>query len=249
MDEAKALERFEISKLKSQRQTATSRKISEAVFDEKTLMALYKLVKRKAFDELTGIVSTGKEANVYHGLRDGLDVAVKIYKHETSDFRHMSKYVRGDPRFGDWGNRRHLVHMWAQKEYKNIMRVQDLISCPKAIDHYRNVLVMEFIGDGVVPAPKLKEKPPAEAEKYFRRILEYVKIMYEQRLVHADLSEYNILDFGGPVVIDFSAGVLLDHPKSLEFLRRDLQNICNFFEKHGVKTYYNRALEEVLDAN
>lgn len=227
---------------------AVSKKISEAVFDSETLMSLYKLAKKEAFTEVTGVVSTGKEANVYHGFRGEEDVALKVYKVETSDFRHMSKYIRGDPRFASWKNRRQLVGMWAQKEYKNLMRVADKVSCPEPIDHHKNVLVMEFIGDEGAPAPKLKEAKLKEPQDYYEKVMEYVKQMYKLRLVHADLSEYNVLDWGKPVVIDFSAGVLLDHPQSMEFLQRDIANIVNYFRKAGADADYDTALKGVLDA-
>jgi RIO kinase 1 len=248
MDEGKLFSKLDVEGLKCGRRRAGSRKISESVFDRETLMTLYKLAKKGAFTEVTSIVSTGKEASVYHGLRGDVDVALKIYKVETSDFRHMSKYVRGDPRFGSWRNRRQLVHMWTQKEYKNLMRVCDVISCPKPVESYNNVLVMEFIGDDGYPAPKLKESEPAQPKKYYKKVVGYVRKMYEARLVHADLSEYNILDRGGPVIIDFSAGVLLDHPRAMEFLERDIGNIVNYFRKLGVEAEYHDVLKGVLDA-
>ncbi|MBD3388431.1 MAG: serine protein kinase RIO [Candidatus Altiarchaeales archaeon] len=248
MDEADLFQRFDVTGLKSARQRSSSRKISESVFDKDTLMALYKLAKKEAFTEITGVVSTGKEASVYHGLRDGEDVALKIYKNETSDFRHMSKYIRGDPRFASWKNRRQLVQMWAQKEYKNLSRVCEKVRCPKPIEQHKNVLVMEFIGDGGVPAPKLKEEGPSDPGACYREVMGFVGEMYKLRLVHADLSEYNILDYGGAVVIDFSAGVLLDHPRSMEFLQRDVGNIVNYFSKLGVEADYGTALKGVLDA-
>ncbi len=247
MREDELFQRLDVGDLKEARREAHSRKISEAVFDRETLMALYKLAKKDAFSEIVSLVSTGKEANVYHGRRGDADVALKVYKVETSDFRHMSKYVRGDPRFSSWKNRRQLVHMWAQKEYKNLMRVREKIRCPQPVEHYRNVLVMEFIGDDALPAPKLKESAPSEPAAYFGRVMGYVKEMRKLRLVHADLSEYNILDYGEPVIIDFSAGVLLDHPKAMEFLQRDVRNIVNYFNKVGVEADYGEALRGVLD--
>ena len=46
-------------------------KVSENVFDDVTLLALYKLVNKKWLSVIGGSISTGKEANVFYGERDG----------------------------------------------------------------------------------------------------------------------------------------------------------------------------------
>ena len=68
--------------------------------------------------------------------------------------------------------------------------------------------------------------------------------MYQTcRLVHADLSEYNILYHEDkPWIIDVSQSVEHDHPRSLEFLRMDVKNISDFFSRKGVDTLSERAV-------
>ena len=54
-------------------------------------------------------------------------------------------------------------------------------------------------------------------------------------LIHADLSEYNMLWHEGRVwFIDVSQSVEPFHPKALEFLYRDCTNVVEFFNKQGV---------------
>ena len=248
MDEEKFYQKIDIANLKHEKQTAGSRKISQAVFDDETMMSLYTLSKRGAFDDLEGILSTGKEAQVYLAKSGRKQVIAKIFLIETSDFRNMTNYIRGDPRFSVWKNRRQLIFMWAQKEYKNLCKVCDVIPCPKPIDVENNVLIMEFLGKDGVQAPRLRDCAPSDPKKYYEKVIGYVRKMYELRLVHADLSEFNILDWKGkPYIIDFSAGVLLDHPRSMEYLERDVQNVVNYFRKRGVDTDYNAAMKRILD--
>jgi RIO kinase 1 len=68
--------------------------------------------------------------------------------------------------------------------------------------------------------------------------------MYQTcRLVHADLSEYNILYHDNKLwIIDVSQSVEHDHPRSLEFLRMDIKNISNFFQRKGVNTLSERTV-------
>jgi len=63
-------------------------------------------------------------------------------------------------------------------------------------------------------------------EKSFPQILK--KLYRECGLVHADLSEYNLLWWRDQVwVIDVSQSVDITHPAALEFLYRDSTNVVN----------------------
>lgn len=56
------------------------------------------------------------------------------------------------------------------------------------------------------------------------------------KLVHADLSEYNILYHDSHLyIIDVSQSVEHDHPSAFDFLRNDLKNVEDFFGRFGVK--------------
>ena len=61
--------------------------------------------------------------------------------------------------------------------------------------------------------------------------------MYNKcKLVHGDFSEYNLLYQKGIVyVIDVSQSVEHDHPHALEFLRKDVLNVLEFFRKKLTK--------------
>jgi RIO kinase 1 len=246
MDEDSINQRLDLGFIKTEKMKAHERKISEAVFDKSSLTALYDLTKKGAITELKSIVSTGKEASLFLGKKGKKDVAVKIFLMETSDFRNMTKYVTGDPRFGAWKNRRQLVYMWASKEYKNLSRVCDVIRCPMPIAVEANVLVMSFIGKDGQSAPKLRDVDIKDPQKYFEETVGYIKAMYKHRLVHADLSEYNILDHKGhPYIIDMATGVLLEHPSAMEFLERDVRNIVGFFKKKGADTDYDKVMKSI----
>jgi RIO kinase 1 len=70
------------------------------------------------------------------------------------------------------------------------------IKAPKPLQLRMHVLVMEFIGEDGVAAPRLKDAglPPHQMRAaYLDMVLLTRKLFQECRLVHADLSEYNIL--------------------------------------------------------
>jgi RIO kinase 1 len=126
------------------------------------------------------------------------------------------------------------------KEFKNLKRYHEAgIRVPKPIDIERNVMVMEFIGNNEqsLAAPLLKNTKISDPVETFDKIIGMIQKGYTKAgLVHADLSEYNILWSEGPVFIDVSQSVLLGHDNAKKYLFRDIQNIINFFKKLGVET-------------
>jgi RIO kinase 1 len=209
------------------------RQVIESVFDTKTLLVLYNLINQKVLDIINGCISTGKEANVYWAVQpDGTDVAIKIYRISTFNFKRITAYLEGDPRFSRVPrSRSSLIAMWASKEFKNLQRAERVgVRVPKPIIVKRNVLVMEFIGEDGLPAPLMHKMEPENPEETRDTLLRAISTLYHQaNLVHADLSEYNVMLWNEPVIIDVSQAVLLDHPYSNQFFERDVRNILSYF--------------------
>jgi RIO kinase 1 len=212
----------------------------EEVFDSKTRMFVFDLMNSGVIYELNGVVSSGKEARVYWGTtREGTDLAVKIYLTSSAEFkRGMHKYIEGDPRFKDVKHdTRSLIAVWAQKEFRNLCEAYAAkVRVPKPIAVKSNIVVMEFIGKEGVSAPSLKEQPPEDPEKVYKVIVTYLKRLYQKaKIVHGDLSEYNIMIWNGkPVVFDVSQSVSIQHPLADFMLRRDLANVNRFFSRQNV---------------
>lgn len=220
----------------------------ESVFDKATISTVLHLMRTKCIKSLKGVISSGKEARVYWGIDyEGRDVAVKIYYTLTSEFKKsMWKYLAGDPRYDEYKgmNWKKLIYMWASKEYRNLVRMhRSGVRVPKPLCIKNNVLVMEFIGENGVRAPLLKEAYEEELlsiedlENIYRDIMDQIKVMIrEAKLVHADLSEYNIMiHMNKPYIIDVSQALPINHPNAQEFLRADITNITRFFEKTGIQ--------------
>jgi len=215
-------------------------KVVAEVFDKSTLMTLYHLINKGVLNELCGVVSTGKEANVFLALdRGGNPLALKIYRIATSDFRTMFRYLVGDPRFRSIRkDRRHVVYEWASREYKNLLRASEAgIPAPKPICVKNNVLAMEFLGEGNRPYPRMRDHPPENPKGTFKKLFSSVRALYQKaRLVHSDLSEYNVLLTPEPVLIDFSMATDIANPMAEEWLRRDVSNLVKYFRKFNVPT-------------
>lgn len=88
-------------------------------------------------------------------------------------------------------------------------------------------------------SPRLKDADiPAESFQrlYCNLVLTVRKLFHNCRLVHADLSEYNIIYHNEELyIIDVSQSVEHDHPNAFNFLRKDLKNVEDYFGKYGSK--------------
>jgi len=223
-------------------QVGEDKETLEEVFDGRTLTTVMHLLNRRRLRELQGAVKSGKESRIYRGIdMKGGDVAVKIYLTSSAIFRQgRLKYIRGDPRFKDIPHdTRSLIDQWASKEFKNLQLAKEAgLVVPTPIYVEKNVLLMEFIGKNGVPAPHLREVPLQAASSWYDKIVEMLQDLYNKaKLVHGDLSEYNILvPDGYPMLIDFAQAVTIEHPEAREFLKRDIENLNNYFKGLNVRT-------------
>ncbi|MDD3622219.1 MAG: serine protein kinase RIO, partial [Methanofollis sp.] len=100
---------------------------------------------------------------------------------------------------------------------------------PYAFD--RNILIMEFLGEDEVPAPQIRYVDLPDPDATYHEIIESITTLYQKaRLVHGDLSEFNILWVNDrPYIIDMGQAVIREHPNAGTFLVRDIRNINRFF--------------------
>jgi len=193
---------------------------------------------------------------------DGFDVAIKVFK-RIKEFKGRGEYVNGDPRyagrpFSSFSDREQL-EIWTEKEYRNLVRAYRAeVPVPNPIQYKDNIIFMRFLGEDGWPAPQIREINLRKGSSKWTTLYEQVmgsvqRLFQDARLVHGDLSEYNILiapnvqvdhksktieskDDLQAALIDFGQAVEVRHPKAEELLRRDLTRVKEFFVKQGVKT-------------
>ncbi|XP_050503150.1 serine/threonine-protein kinase RIO3-like [Diabrotica virgifera virgifera] len=216
-----------------------------------TYTILYKMIEKQLLKSIHGIIGEGREAIILHANSDPssfLDVnlpkecAIKVYKTILSDFKGCEKFGELDHRFMNRKGRQastSIISICAEKEMTNLMLMQEAgIPCPKVVTLRKHVLVMEFIGKNQIPAPTLKDvrRLDIDWKNAYEQVIVYMKILFNKlNLVHADLSEDNILWYEGQCyLIDVSECVEKSHEKALLCLYRDCTNITDFFSKKDV---------------
>jgi len=234
--------------------------------DPRVRLQISKAINSSLIDTCNGVVKEGKEAIVYHAEEGkesgGFDVAIKVFK-RIQEFKQRWMYIDGDPRYlrtkFSQSSARKQLEVWTEKEFRNLVRANRAgVPVPTPLLYKENILFMRFLGEDGFPSPQLRELQLKQGSRKWTTLYEQtmatVKLLYQKsHLVHADLSEYNILvcpchfvensifqdddhdeNALQIVLIDFGQAVDVRHLNSTEFLRRDLLRIKEFFDKKGV---------------
>jgi RIO kinase 1 len=227
---------------------ANDRKVYDQFFDRRTLLSLYELMNDGIIATLDFPVATGKEGGVFRATSaEGRPLALKIYRITNATFKSLGRYIEGDERFRGFSkNFTKIVHLWVQREFSNLQRYRKAnLSVPEPIARRDNLLAMEYLGDENGPAPLLKDvELGEEAVRYYEATVDFMRRGFRDAgLVHADLSQYNIMVHNNKAYfIDCSQAVTTRHPNALDLLARDVKNINRFFASKGVEVIENNML-------
>lgn len=214
--------------------------VFDNVFDMPTLMTINELRRDGIIQYIETSLAAGKESKVYLAVAPDSSLRiVKIYLTVSAEFKKRMQYIAGDPRFSDIKRgSRSLIMTWARKEFKNMHTAHAVgVRVPLPIAVKKNVLVMEFVSDSEGnPVPALINTEEITLNDY-QQVIEQMTMLYQKaKLVHADLSEYNIFKTGlGIMLFDFGSAIDIQQPNSKQFLFRDVSNINRFFEKRGIE--------------
>jgi RIO kinase 1 len=142
------------------------------------------------------------------------------------------------------------ITSWIEHEFQTLRRLHAAgVDVPYPLAQAGNAILMEFIGDEELTAPTLTETrlPQEEAWPLFERSLYNIELMLANGAIHADLSAYNILYWGGEItLIDFPQVVdPLGNPKALELFSRDVERVCQYFARYGIRTNPPRLAKDL----
>jgi RIO kinase 2 len=204
-------------------------------------LAMNALVKAGVLEALGKPLGVGKEADVYDALNPkGERIAVKFHRLGRISFRQTKRKRGYTAEKANWLFQSRLA---AEREFQALKIVFPCgVAVPKPISQNRHVIVM-----GMIEGAELAEWREIPApENVLKEILRNVRKTYlKAGVVHADLSEYNIIlkpDMH-VLIIDWPQYVTREHPNAQQLLMRDVKNILQFFErKHMLKAKLDEAL-------
>lgn len=208
---------------------------------------------------------SGKEGTVYCCRADpstGYDlVAAKVYRPRSRrSFKNDAVYhegrvilnkrdARAVARKTDWG-RETKFGSWIGHEFETLTQLHALGSdVPKPLRKAASAILMEYVGDEEAAAPKLREVElePEEVRPLFNRMMQNIEVWLANDLVHGDLSAYNVLYWDGSItVIDFPQAIdPRANPNAFDLLRRDIDNVCHYWSRYGVRSDPTRIAQHL----
>jgi RIO kinase 2 len=209
------------------------------------LLALHTLVEKNVISQLGPLVGKGKESDVYSCMDDDENVmAMKFYRMGRTSFRGIKKYrdIIGDRSHFSW---LYVNRLAAKKEFEALEKIYPLkLNTPKPIGYNRHVIVMSYLRGKELVYYKSIKKP----QKIFNRIIKQIKTIFQKvDMIHGDLGEFNIVldETGNILIIDWLQWVSGDHPDSQKMLRRDIENVCNYFRR---KFHVQSNVDEIISS-
>jgi RIO kinase 1 len=248
-----------IDPLEEKLRTSSPQEEEGLTVEEALLANLNPLLEDRLLDEIVRPIKAGKEAVVYccragESLGGSL-VAAKIYRPiESRSFKRDSVYQQGRERGAKpdarvlralgkktQGARLHRFSAWIGHEMETLRILHQAgAAVPEPFERVGPVIVMSYVGDADHPAPVLSSVEPEQgvAEALYRTVLHNVEAFLRHHRVHADLSAFNILYWGGSLtIIDFPQAV---DPRynddAFDLLVRDIKNVNEYFADQGVST-------------
>ncbi|HET7476674.1 MAG TPA: RIO1 family regulatory kinase/ATPase [Dermatophilaceae bacterium] len=218
-----------------------------------------------AVDQDLGILKSGKEADVHVVRRwlpgqspadPGTYLAAKRFRSSQHRMFHRdagyvegrrvrrSRETRAMKRRTEFG-KQVLSGQWAHAEFATLSQLWCLgFPVPYPVQFDGTELLMEFIGDDGIAAPRLAQARPDVGllPDLFEQVRETMLELAVRGWTHGDLSPYNVLLHGErPVFIDWPQIVdVIGNPRGMEFMRRDAHHMCAWFAGRGL------AVEEEL---
>jgi len=209
------------------------------------LLALHALVEKNIISQLGPILGKGKESDVYSCMDDNENIfALKIYRIGRTSFKNIKKYrdLIGERGHFSW---LYVNRLAAKKEFEALEKIYKLkLNTPNPIGYNRHIIVMEYLRGKELVYYKSIDNP----EYIFNQIIDQMRIIYQEaNLVHGDLGEFNVVvdEEGNILIIDWLQWVHSEHPNANSLLKRDIENLCNYFKKKfKIKSNVNEILSK-----
>jgi len=207
-------------------------------------LAINALVKGGIIDAFGKSLGVGKEADVFDALNSkGERIAVKFHRLGRISFRQTRRTRGYTPQHVGWLYQSRLA---AEKEYEALSLLHPCkVAVPKPVSQTRHVVAMGMIEGAELAHWRRIPKPGTILKKILRNVR---KAYLKAGVVHADLSEYNIMlkPNRGILIIDWPQYVTRNHPNAEQLLSRDVQNVLQYFRrKHKLAAELDKSLDYV----
>ena len=183
-------------------------------------------------------MGVGKESDIYDAEHEGGRIVIVKFHREGTTFRHVkrSRGYFGEAERCSWMLASRLA---AEREYEAIATLYGNVAVPTPIAHNRHVIVI-----GLVNGREMSNTALGHPVAILEKIIAQIKLTYELGIIHADLSEYNVIVCadGNIALIDWPQWVPASHSNADDLLYRDVSTVLSYFAR---KYQIARRTEEV----
>jgi RIO kinase 1 len=180
--------------------------------------------------EVVGLISSGKEADVYLAHYSGAPIAVKAYR------LYRTSHRGGRPvKLDSMGWLAAHEFEMTRQAWKGGARV------PAPARRMENMFSMRYLGNEDGPAPRLQDIKPEEPKLLLEKVLAGVEALARAGVVHGDLSAYNILIYKEePWFIDLSEAIRVDRTGTTPWVRLQEASTALNSGMRALQTYFGR---------
>jgi RIO kinase 1 len=124
------------------------------------------------------------------------------------------------------------------------------LAVPYPVGYADDVFDLEYIGSWEMAAPQLSAArlSPVEVADAFEQVLVGLRGLTAAGIAHGDLSTYNLLWWDDRVwFIDFPQAIdIAANLQGIDFLHRDVLNVCTWFQRHGLAVDAEETFADLL---
>jgi len=197
--------------------------------------------------EVVGLISAGKEADVYLASYNGSPIAVKCYR------LYRTSHKGGGPiKLDSMGWKAAKECEMTFQAWKGGAKV------PAPARRVENMFSMRYLGDETGPAPRLSDVSLEDPEEFLKMVMSGIAALAKSGVVHTDLSPYNILVHSGdPWFIDLSEALRVDRTggapwvtltRATEALNSGVSAVGKYFRKYGVEVECEEFIRGLVDS-
>jgi len=173
-------------------------------------------------------IGMGKDGDIWIAYLNNKPRIIKLYRISPERFKHvrLHRYYTLPKRKLSWLE---ISKILARNEFRALsILYRHGVNVPRPIMRNRHIIVMDYI-----PGRELIKTHLTDPLWVFRRIIEELVKALKTGIVHADLSEFNILvtEEGEPYIIDWPQFVTSTRAEALNLLERDVLQITKYFSR------------------
>ncbi|KAM0685351.1 Serine/threonine-protein kinase rio2, partial [Conglomerata obtusa] len=165
-------------------------------------------LRKEGLTVLGDKVGIGKESDIFYGIYNGKEVAVKFHRLGRTSFRTVrnNRDYHGSKKYLSWFD---MSKKSAENEYKYLNMFKNLVDIPEVHAHNRHVVVMDYLVDYV---SMYHINIIKDLDKVYCSMMLVIENLYKCGYVHGDFNEFNVMINAKEeiIVIDFPQCVSIE---------------------------------------